>query len=167
MSHGEEPAMSWRATIDSIPPIEGDGYRVRSECQAPASIEDIEAAETSLNCCFPESLRSLLLETDGVLSRMSVRNGEWFKENWFVWPVAEIVEQNQWLREHNPDRHLDRFIFFSSPGTDGNMFGFPAAVSPTTDASVFEWFADETEDAFVPDGLQRFLIDRISGVSLY
>lgn len=144
-------------------PIADAGWRVRQSLRAPASIADIVLAEKSLNCHLPESLRSLLLETDGVMNMMSVNDGEWFDENWVIWPIAEIAEKNQWLRVHHPNRRLERFLFFASPGVDGIMFGFPAATVSVPDAPVFAWYPDETEDTLKSHGLEKFLAGVIGG----
>lgn len=152
--------MNWESILSKLnessnPP---GRYQLRQRLFPPATEEAIASAEDVLNTRFPFSLRSLLLESDGVMQMMAVKEGEWFDESWTVWPIHEIVEQNRWHREHYADRRLSRFLFFSSAGADGIMFGFPAADEPQADLDVYAWYPDETDDKLLSNGLERFLI---------
>ena len=151
--------MNWKSkllTLNGMSDPPGR-YQLRQHLFTPATEEVIASAEDVLNTRFPFTLRSLLLESDGVMQMMAVKEGEWFDESWTVWSVHEIVEQNRWHREHYADRRLSRFLFFSSAGTDGIMFGFPAADEPQPDLDVYAWYPDETDDKLLSNGLEQFL----------
>lgn len=86
--------MNWRELITGIyetraqPP----GIAGKPQFYPPASAGDVADAEARLNATFPASIRSLLLETNGVMDRLAIDGGEWFDSMWLLWTVAELVE---------------------------------------------------------------------------
>ena len=76
-----------------------------------ASEEDIVSAETKLAVSFPEELRSLLKESNGVIGPIGLG---------LIWTTQEIVENNLAFRnnEEYGDLYMpfDCLLFFSDSG---------------------------------------------------
>jgi cell wall assembly regulator SMI1 len=123
--------MSWRELITGI--YEGrpqqPGIAGRPKFYPAASAANVADAEAALNVALPASIRSLLLETNGVMDMMAIDGGEWFESMWLLWTIEEVVEQNRFYRaaveEGTYDRHLRSLVFFAGAGTDGILFAFP------------------------------------------
>ncbi len=85
---------------------------------APATTSELERAETELQISFPDELRSLLLETNGVAAHYSSP---------LVWPVEEIVTQNRLFRENADFVQLympfNSLLFFGGEG-NGDQFAY-------------------------------------------
>lgn len=120
--------MTWREMISGIyadSPRQA-GIAVRPEFYPAAKLASIAAAETDLSATFPDSLRSLLLESNGV---MAIDGGEWFETWWLISTVEEIVDLNRDYRAEqkrgNYERDFDRLMIFAGAGVDGILFAFP------------------------------------------
>jgi len=156
--------MNWysRLTLLNYSHPEGK-FSLRQEVRPPATDTEVDEAESRLQARIPSSLRSLLLETNGVMTMMSLDGEEWFEDLWTVWPLDEIIKQNLWHREQYAGRNVSRFVFFATAGVDGIQFGFPGTTELVDDAPVFAWYPDETHDKQMADGLSRFLEEWCSG----
>src|SRR3954471_6833722 len=88
--------MNWRELISGIYETRAarPGIAGRPRFYAAASAGRIADAEDRLNTRLPASLRSLLLETDGVTDVMAVDGGEWFDAMWLLWTVEQLVDRN-------------------------------------------------------------------------
>ena len=123
--------MTWRELITGI--YEGrphqPGIAGKPEFYAAATAANIAAAEAALSASLPDSLRLLLLETNGVMDMMAIDVGDWFESMWLLWKVEEIVEQNRYYRvateEGTYERDFGNLVFFAGAGTDGILFAFP------------------------------------------
>ena len=123
--------MSWRELITGV--YEGrrqqPGIAGKPEFYPAASAQAIADAEADLNATLPASLRSLLLETNGVMDMMAIDGGDWFESMWLLWKIEETVEQNRFYRGASADgtyeRDFTNLVFFAGAGTDGILFGFP------------------------------------------
>lgn len=118
----------------------------------PVSPGEFAAAEARLNARFPASIRSLLLESNGVMDMMAIDGGEWFESLCLVWTVAELVEQNQFYRhateEGTYDRDFRQLVFFAGAGTDGILFAFPVMQDRVCSPRVVAWhpITDELDE---------------------
>lgn len=156
--------MNWRSRLTSLKYADAEEkFSFRQELRPPATDIEIDAAETRLHTLFPHSLRTLFLEANGVMKMMSLDGKEWFEESWTVWPVAKIVEENEWHRERYSDRGVSRFVFFASAGTDGIQFGVLSSQEVQPEVPVYGWYPDETEDKLMADRLDQFLEGWCSG----
>lgn len=123
--------MSWRELVTGI--YEGrsqqPGIAGQSAFYPAASAATIADAEAELNAVLPVSLRSLLLETNGVMDMMAIDGGDWFESMWLLWKIEEIVEQNRYYRAASvqgiEDRDFRDLVFFAGAGADGILFAFP------------------------------------------
>lgn len=129
--------MDWHKFITDIFAVvpEQPGIAKRPKFYSGVSAREIADAEVSLNTKFPVSLRSLLLESNGIMDMMAIDGGEWFDEHWLVWTLERVVEQNLWFRskvgkECYP-RDFHKVVFFADAGSDGILFGFSRNRRPT------------------------------------
>jgi hypothetical protein len=123
--------MNWRELIIGIyeDRRQQPGIAGKPEFHPGASAATIAHAETALNAALPSSLRSLLLETNGVMDMMAIDGGDWFESMWLLWMTEEVVEQNRYYRaaseEKTYERDFSTLVFFAGAGTDGILFAFP------------------------------------------
>ena len=125
----ESVGMNWREFITSIyearPPQ--PGYATKPQFYAGVAACEVAEAEVRLNVKLPASLRSLLLDTNGVMEMMAIDGGEWFQAQWVAWTLSRVVEENllscPWTETYDYDFH--RLVFFGDAGSDGILFGFP------------------------------------------
>lgn len=163
--------MTWRELITGI--YEGrpqqPGIAGKAEFYPGASASSIADAEAALNAALPRSLRSLLLETNGVMDMMAIDGGEWFESMWLLWKIEEIVEQNGHYRaasaEGTYDRDFTSLVFFAGAGTDGILFAFPVE-GGTCAPRVMVWhpMMDELDElaASLEDFLRGWLTSTLS-----
>jgi hypothetical protein len=97
------------------------------------------------------------------MNMMAVDNAESFEELWIVWPAEEIWERNCWVRDAYAGRHVERYVFFSSPGTDGILFGCPASHESRPDSLIYAWYPDESDDKCVAQSLEQFIYGMVVG----
>lgn len=154
--------MSWRELLTDVYQgrAQQPGIAGKPEFYPAASLATITDTETALNAALPDSLRSLLLETDGVMDLMAIDGGEWFESMWLLWKIEEVVEQNRFYRatsgKGTSQRDFSDLVFFSGAGTDGILFAFPV-VDGVCDSRVMVWhpMMDELEN--LAPSLEKFL----------
>jgi cell wall assembly regulator SMI1 len=161
--------MSWRELITGMyeDRAQQPGIGVRPEFCPAASAADIDDAEVRLNARLPACLRSLLLETNGVMDMMSIDGGEWFLSMWLLWSVQEIVEQNEFFRraidEGTYERDFRQMAFFAGAGSDGILFGFPVSEDGTYASRVVVWHPIMDELDELATSLKDFLRGWLTG----
>jgi hypothetical protein len=108
------------------------GIARKPEFYPAASAATVADAEAILDATLPASLRSLLLETNGVMEMIAIVEvdaGEWMNCEWLVRPIERIVELNRSYRaETEEGKHKREFrglVFFAGAGVDGILFAFP------------------------------------------
>jgi hypothetical protein len=117
----------------------------------PSTLDELVEAERELGVALPDMLRQLFLETNGVKAYYSSP---------FVWPIAELVAENQILRDDADFAELympfDCLLFFGGRG-DGDLFGYRILAGRVRDPFIYEWghefdertwFAANLEDYF-------------------
>lgn len=143
------------------------GIDVRLEFMQPCSSEEVSAVERQLGIIFPESLKTLLYESNGVMKMLSVDGGEWLEDCWAIWPSEEILQRNIWHRTKYADRAVDSLLFISSPGVGGVVFAAQALNIPHTDSSIIAWYPDESDVRIVGSTLMDFIVGNLSGATVY
>ena len=107
----------WRELIQS--------YTQNGVLTEPASEGEIEWVEGTLEAKMPESLRSLLRESDGMAVRLRLP-GEGDEVKSVVWSTDEMMSQNLELRANDPIHGKDKtypYLFFASePNGDPMAF---------------------------------------------
>ncbi len=136
--------MTWREHIDPT----------GTECEffPPASAAKIAEVEKVLGNHFPEDLKSLLLETNGVYHKPAFYT--------LVWSVEEIERENLAMRRYEVYKagdHMpfDSLLFFAR--LDGNLFAFPIFADHTTDTRIFEWDPIGDSRVYVAQSLKHYL----------
>ena len=118
---------------------------------APASRAAIDEAETKLSVSFPKSLRSLLLESNGVHDIYGSS---------FIWSVQEIVERNIEFRTYPEFAELympfNNLLFFGDAG-NGDQFFFPVLANEIRKHDVFAWNHENDSRFWVAPRLETFV----------
>jgi hypothetical protein len=163
--------MNWREFITGSYAVapEQPGIASKPEFYPGASEDEIAGAELRLNARLPAPLQSLLLESNGVMGMMAIDGGEWFKEGWLLWTLAEVIEQNLWYRSETGKatykRDFCKVVFFADAGSDGILFGFPVREDQICAPSIVVWYPieDELEDiaASLEDFIRKWLTSTI------
>lgn len=145
--------MSWRELITGIYEARNQqpGIAGKPEFYPAASAATIADTEAALNATLPVPLRSLLLETNGVMDMMAIDGGDWFESMWLLWKIEEVAEQNRYYRaarqERTHERDFSSLVFFAGAGTDGILFAFPV-IDGVCASRVVVWhpIMDELDD---------------------
>ncbi len=153
----------WRETIERTYSSRANAAGTGSHpvFSPPASILDVEAAEKHLTTRFPETLKSILSESDGVMDQLSVDGGPYFDNMWLLWPVRQIVDENLEFRKHiretssNHDGH--NLVFIASAGVDGILFGFESTDKLSEDCPIVSWHPVGKRICRVADSVADFL----------
>jgi hypothetical protein len=153
----------WRELVTSLvnsPQYEG----IPLEFREPAVIEGIISAEERLGVRFPDDLRSLLSETNGVYERWGDGSNREFVP---LYSVKRIEEINHYYRtdefcamNYMPFENL---LFFAEPGVDGVRFAFPITASGKHRNDVFVWWPQDDTRKRVASSLSDFLTDYLMG----
>lgn len=160
--------MTWQQRITELYKTRAwpRGIAGRPEFYPSVEAAQLTDAEAALDASLPESLRSLLKESDGVMDMMAIDGGEWFESMWLLWSAREIVEQNCYYRakrERCPgDRDFSRLVFFADAGTDGIRFAFPVEGRACAQRVVVWHPIRDTVDEIAPS-LEAFLDGWLTG----
>jgi hypothetical protein len=125
----------------------------------PATEEAIASAEAALKVQFPPSLKSFLLESNGLDDDSSYTQ--------LVWPAEKIYTENLQMRS-DPDlakrcMTFDSLLFFGSPWIDGICFGFPVSATGRVSEKVFAWYPIEDSRPCISWSLESYLTRWLSG----
>jgi hypothetical protein len=161
--------MNWCKLISDIyeTRAEQPGIACEPKFYAAASAGAIADGEGRLDARLPASIRSLLLETDGVMEVMAIDGGELFDSGWLLWTVAEIVEQNLFYRVASEDgtyeRDFRQLVFFADAGADGILFAFPVMDDRLCAPCVVAWHPIMDELDELAPSLEGFLRGWLTG----
>ncbi|MCA9116903.1 MAG: SMI1/KNR4 family protein [Planctomycetaceae bacterium] len=143
------------------------GVRARPAFYDAATDSVINTAELRLNVRLPDSLRSLLSETDGVMDMMSIDGGEWFENMWLLWTVEELIERNEFYRDEMKQGvykcDFMNLLVFADAGTDGNLFGFSLEKDRNCKPRVVCWDSITNEINVLASSLEEFLRGWLTG----
>lgn len=116
-----------------------------------ASTSAIVEAERALSLSFPEDLRALLRESNGVM-------GEY--ELGLVWDAERIQHDNLEFRRNEEFRDLympfDHLLFFADAG-NGDRFAFPIQNGSIRRDDVFVWDHELDDRRWVAGSLKQYL----------
>jgi hypothetical protein len=112
----------------------------------PVSAREIGHAERELDVEFPNDLRQLLAESNGVSANYSAT---------LIWPLEEIIAQNRHFRSSSTFAgHYAPFtdlLFFGAEG-NGDQFAYRVANRRVDDTSIYEWDHEtDARDRFASD----------------
>lgn len=116
----------------------------------PASAREIAHAERELAIEFPDELRQLLRETNGVSANSSAP---------LIWPVEEIIAQNRHFRSSRAFARLyapfTDLLFFGAEG-NGDQFAYRVVDGRVGDTSIYEWDHETDGRARIASDLKEF-----------
>ncbi len=159
--------MSWCKRLLAICEMHKNAeYAVSVAFHSPALSSSISELEHQLAVFLPDSLRSLLAETNGVTETMEVQ-GELKSIGWIVFALDEIRRTNEshrtTLNEAWPDIRFEDFLFFSSPGVDGLLYAFVVDGTHCRDDDIVIWYPLDNLIKNIASSLEEFLSLRIRG----
>lgn len=161
-----ETLLDWKTKlVDAYMARSSDAPRARPAFGCGTSEDAIGRLEELLNCHLPMSLRSLLLQTDGVKEEIELEPGNWIIASIVIYSVEEMIDNNVFMRREYADRDAGRYLFSSTAGVDGIQFGSIATIEQRQDTPIFAWYPDQTPDKRMSDGLLPFLMGWCEGRS--
>jgi hypothetical protein len=117
------------------------------ETFAPASPEDVAAAEAAVGCALPRPLRDLLEETDGIDDRV-------------VFTARDIAQVNRDMRTNAdfPELYMpfDALLFFGAEA-NSDLFGYRILAGAADDYPVFVWEHESDSRIATAHGLELYL----------
>jgi hypothetical protein len=130
-----------------------DKYKFRS----PASKDDIVGIENSLHVAFPEELKELLQESNGVVGGYGIE---------LIWSTDQIDKMNVEYRR-NPNfkelyMSLDELLFFGEAG-NGDLFAFIVLAGAVRRQDIFMWNHETDSRVWVAPSLEKYLEWHIKG----
>lgn len=158
-------AMSW---IDIIVHV----YKDREDQElpdspifsSPASNDEFEEAENTLGIEFPNELKSLLYESNGVMEQMRVKQEE-IVTGYLIWPIKMIIETNMEFRSGIYDaiyKPFDSLLFFADAG-NGDQFAYTIDNHSITQTDIYAWNHESDLRKLVAPSLKFFIEERFSG----
>ncbi|MBI1259153.1 MAG: hypothetical protein GC204_16915 [Chloroflexi bacterium] len=134
-------------------------YAADLKWQHPATEEAIASVEAALNMQLPPSLKSFLLESNGLDDDSSYTQ--------LVWPVEKIHTENLQMRSDldlaQRCMTFDSLLFFGNPWIDGIRFGFPISAAGYVSEKIFAWYPIEDSRPCIEWSLERYLTRWLSG----
>ncbi len=131
-----------------------------SNCKthAPLSEEWIDKGLAELNVKLSESLKSFLLETDGLY--------DYKQFLWIVWNVRDLAAYNLAMRNDETfaarGYTFDDVFFFSNAGVGGILFGFPI-VDGLIEEKIIAFYPANGERVDKAENLEAYLLGWFQG----
>jgi hypothetical protein len=117
----------------------------------PASVEDIEKAESSLDVTFPDTLKTLLQGSDGIEGSYGLG---------LIWNVQRIADDNLFFRQFSEYKDLympfDHLLFIADAG-NGDQFAFPVLNGKIQKRDIYVWNHVEDSRQWVAPSLDLYL----------
>ncbi|MBL8873944.1 MAG: SMI1/KNR4 family protein [Planctomycetaceae bacterium] len=135
--------MMWRDFITSL---------TADATFAPGATESsIAATEDALAVEFPDQLRSMLLESNGVLGEYDLG---------LVWSVDRIRDDNLYFRNNRDFADLympfEHLLFFADAG-NGDQFAYPIQNGKIRRPDVFVWNHESDDRRWVAGSLKQYI----------
>ncbi len=116
-----------------------------------ATLDEIEKVESSLGILFPDDLKSLLQESDGIVG--SYGSG-------LIWDVERIKKDNLNFRQFPDFKDLympfDHLLFFADAG-NGDQFAFGILNRKIRNPDIFVWNHEDDSRTWVAPSLDVYL----------
>jgi hypothetical protein len=121
----------------------------------PASIESINAVEIELNVQFPQSLKNLLLESDGIQDEFECD---------VIWPIERILEENKNIRIEYIEEQIsfNDFLLFSDAG-NGDQFALSIKDGNVNKEEIYVWNHEDESRDILSSSLKEFIKGWIEG----
>ena len=123
----------------------------------PARLDSIVTAESSLGVAFPEVLKNLLQESDGIEGEYGLG---------LIWNVERITKDNLIFRQ-SPDfknlyMYFDQLLFFADAG-NGDQFAFAILNGEIRNPDIFVWDHENDSRRWAAPSLDLYLEWWING----
>lgn len=145
--------MTWRELVERLAP--------GCEFSPPATPAQLAAAERSLGVSFPDDLRELLSETNGVVGPAGFG---------LVWPVERVASDNTAFRSNADFRELympfDPLLFFADQG-GGDQFAFRILAGAIRAPDVYEWLHENDSRQWFAGDLRDYLARALGHSSFF
>lgn len=171
--------MNWIEFISGIYEDEGDTETERRpDFRPPASPAEIAAIEQKLGVAFPDAVRALLLQTNGVMELINLGDA-WIDSQWLILPTDEILNTNQIYRAEWPadrqtdnpfpdpdaimdwDYNLDKLLFFADNNGEAAYAYFET--NSSTPPGIIGWRPIDDDIIPVTATFEEFLRELIAG----
>jgi|SoiMethySBSTD1v2_1073268.scaffolds.fasta_scaffold24178_7 SUKH superfamily protein len=117
----------------------------------------LKKAEKALGVAFPEELRKLLADADGVVTEDGLD---------LIWPAARIREDNLAFRSNRDFEKLymsfESLLFFAD-ASNGDQFAFAICGGVISRSDVFVWDHETDSRNWVAPSLERYVEWLVSG----
>ncbi|MEX0725850.1 MAG: SMI1/KNR4 family protein [Planctomycetaceae bacterium] len=117
----------------------------------PALWADVTSSEDKLGIRFPDELRDLLFQSNGIEGEYGLG---------LVWPVERIVRDNDRFRTNTDFRDLympfDSLLFFGDAG-NGDQFAFSIVGGAIRRTDVFAWNHENDSRQWVAPSLAKYV----------
>lgn len=129
----------------------------RYHFRSPASADSIAHIENLLHLIFPNELKALLQESDGIAGDYGIEA---------IWSTDQIHEMNIKFRR-NPDfkqlyMSFDELLFFGDAG-NGDLFAFIVLAGAVRRQDIFMWDHENDSRVWVAPSLEKYLEWHING----
>ena len=142
----------WKEIIQKVDPA--------CEFRDPASPSELARVEKVFGHKLPDSLRGLLLETNGVYHPSSYLD--------IIWDSDQIARRNNEMRQNKKFAKIymtfQSLLFFADAGVDGIMFAFQVTASGTVqDGNIVVWDGIEDSRPVLAYSLEDYLTRWLDG----
>jgi hypothetical protein len=124
-----------------------------------ASPEEISDAEAKLQVAFPEELKRLYLETNGIKAHYSAD---------LIMSLADLVSENLALRNDEAIRGLympfDNLLMIGRPG-NGDLFCYPIRADGSIPWDVFLWDHENDSRSSYANGVKDLFLRHVTNLS--
>ena len=128
----------------------------------PASQQALDECAERLGVVFPDELRSLLSQTNGVSERVPTRAGE-IASGYFLFSVERILEINTFQRTQiDHTMPLDCLLFFAGDGF-GDYFGFAIVNGQVPHSRIYFWNHEDDSRQSIAPSLEYFIENWLLG----
>jgi len=118
---------------------------------SPAILDEVEKVESSLGVLFPDKLKSLLQESDGIEGSYGLG---------LIWDVERIKKDNLNFRQFPDFKDLympfDHLLFFADAG-NGDQFAFGILNGEIRNPDIFVWNHEDDSRTWVAPSLDIYL----------
>lgn len=151
--------MSWQETLNEHFSFPGSDTSLAF--YPSVSEQDITRAEQELGVRFPQDLKDLLAETNGVglHLRLDQPPGNMLI-GYLIWPLERITTDNITFRTNSQitsvNMSFDSLLFFSDAG-NGDLFGFAIWNHMNSANRIYRWDHEDDSRSCIAHSLKDFL----------
>lgn len=123
----------------------------------PTKLDEINKAEFALEISFPEELKSLLQETNGIEGSYSLD---------LIWNIERIEQDNLAFRHTQDFKNIympfDHLLFFADAG-NGDQFAFAILNKEIRNPDIFIWNHENDSREWFAPSLDKYLEWSLTG----